>query len=81
MKGEHGFLKDKIQSLRFSNDGTKLVSTSLDRTFGVIDLTSGSTQIKRTPHEVKQVSNAAIGANGNIYTVGYDCCIRIWKGI
>lgn len=81
MKNEYGFLKDKILSMRFSNDGSKIVTTCTDRSFGVIDLTSGNTQVKRNPHEIKQVSSAVIGANGNIYTAGDDCCIRIWKGI
>lgn len=41
-KGEYGFQKDKITSLNFNKDGTKLASTSTDLSFGVVDLTSGA---------------------------------------
>ena len=79
MVGEHGFLKDKITSLRFNNEGNKLASTSTDISYGVIDLTSGNSSSKKNPHGVKSVSRAAFGPTGDLYTVGDDCVIRTWK--
>jgi WD40 repeat protein len=79
-KGEYGFQKDKITSLSFSKDGTKLISTSTDLAFGVVDITTGVNKLKKNPHDVKQVTRAIIAANNEVYTSGEDCAIRIWTG-
>ena len=81
MTGEHGFQKDKITSLRFNKDGTRLVSTSTDLSIGVVNLTDNSTKKKANPHSVKALSHAAFCANGDLYSAGDDCVIRIWKNI
>ena len=79
-KGEYGFQKDKITSLSFSKDGTKLISTSTDLAFGVVDIATGVNKLKKNPHDVKQVNRAIIAANNDIYSTGEDCVVRIWNG-
>ena len=77
---EFGFQKDNILSMSFSKDGTKLASTSTDLAFGIIDLTTGTTKLKKNPHEIKLVSRAIVALTGDIYTTGDDCAIRVWSG-
>lgn len=67
--------------MKFSKDGTKLASTSTALAYGVLDLTNGATKTKKNPHGVKYVTRAVFGPNGDIFTAGEDCLIRIWKGI
>ena len=74
-------MKDKILSIRFNDDGSKIASTSTDLAYGIIDVATGTTKFKKNPHETKAVTRAVIAHTGDVYSAGEDCAIRVWSGI
>ncbi|ETO08635.1 WD-40 repeat protein, partial [Reticulomyxa filosa] len=73
--------EDTVDSIQFSRDGKKLISSSLDRTTQIWDVASGKTlQILRERHI--NIRNARFSPNGKfVVSASKDKIVRLWNAI
>jgi len=68
-----------VWSLAFSPDGTHITIVSNDQSIGYGRIEDKKHKHVKLPHGSKEVKLVMAMPDGNIATVGSDCCIRIWN--
>jgi WD40 repeat protein len=76
--GCYPYHQAKILGLDFNKDSTKLLTTGLDLTVGVVDLSTKSHKTVHRPNE-KDLTASVFDEHNRFFTAGYDCSIRLWS--
>jgi len=71
--------KDQVMSVEFSSDGTKLLSSSTDRTAKIWSLESGECVQTFTGHEGPVLTASFSPDNLHILTASQDKCAKLWS--